>query len=58
MNKYNVWVKLEGEYEIEADSEEEAFILASYFAIQGGDWYKTVEPLTNKEKGDIIMETK
>ena len=56
MNKYNVWVKLEGEYEIEADSEEEAFILASYFAIQGGDWYKTVEPLTNREKGDIIFD--
>ena len=42
--KYKVWVKLEQEYDdIEAESEEEAYEIASDFAIQGGDWEYSVE---------------
>lgn len=42
--KYKVWVKLEEEYDdIEADSAEEAFIIASDAAIAGGDWNYTVK---------------
>lgn len=44
MAKYKVWVCLECEYDdIEADSEEEAFIIASDFAMGGGSWTWTVE---------------
>ena len=44
--KYKVWVKLEEEYDdIEADSENEAFEIASDAAIAGGDWYYTVKPI-------------
>ena len=44
MNKYRVWVRLEEEYDdIEAQSEEEAFVIASDYAIKSGCWYKTVE---------------
>lgn len=49
--KYKVFVRLEGEYEdIEADNPEEAFIMASDFAIGGGDWMYDVVPL--EEDGD------
>ena len=42
--KYKVWVRLEAEYDgIEADSEEEAFQIASDAAISGGDWDYSVE---------------
>lgn len=54
---YKVWVKLECEYDdIEADSEEEAFLIASDAAIAGGDWNYTVR----KEQGcDVVnMESK
>ena len=48
--KYKVWVKLEVEYDnIEADSEEEAFEIASDAAIAGGDWYHTVTPVEEEE---------
>lgn len=41
---YKVWVCLEAEYDdIEADSEEEAFIIASEAAMGGGDWSFKVE---------------
>ena len=44
MALYKVWVRLEEEYnDIEADSEEEAFIIASDAAMEGGSWYKRVE---------------
>ena len=40
---YKVWVCLEGEYDdIEADSEEEAFRIASDAAMAGGSWEWTV----------------
>ncbi|MBP3773153.1 MAG: hypothetical protein J6I53_10775 [Treponema sp.] len=42
--KYEVSVKLVAEYDdIEAESEEEAFEIASDAAIQGGDWFYTVK---------------
>lgn len=41
MAKYRVWVRLEAEYDdIEADSEEEAFEIASDCAMGGGSWEK------------------
>lgn len=44
MANYKVWVRLEAEYDdIEAENEEEAFIIASEFAMSGGDWQRTVE---------------
>lgn len=43
---YKVWVCLECEYDdIEADSEEEAFQIASDAAMSGGSWAWTVEPV-------------
>ena len=40
---YKVWVCLESEYDdIEANSEEEAFIIASEAAMSGGSWDFTV----------------
>lgn len=42
---YKVWVCLENEYDdIEADTEEEAFNIASEAAMNGGSWQFTVEP--------------
>ena len=41
---YKVWVCLEAEYDdIEADSEEEAFLIASDAAMSGGSWECRVE---------------
>ena len=41
---YRVWVCLEAEYDdIEADSEDEAFIIASEAAMSGGSWTYKVE---------------
>ena len=41
---YKVWVCLEAEYDdIEADSEEEAFLIASGAAMSGGTWEWRVE---------------
>lgn len=40
---YKVWVRLESEFDdIEADSEEEAFQIASDAAMSGGSWEWTV----------------
>ena len=45
--KYKVWVKLEQEYDdIEAESEEEAYEIASDLAMQGGDWEYTVKEMS------------
>ena len=42
---YRVWVQLEAEYDdIEANSEEEAFMIASNAAMSGGSWEWTVAP--------------
>ena len=44
MKTYRVWVCLECEYDdIEADSEEEAFEIASDAAMNGGSWDWRVE---------------
>ena len=41
---YKVWVRLEEEYDdIEAETEEEAFIIASDLAMEGGTWQKAVD---------------
>lgn len=42
---YRVWVCLEAEYDdIEADSEDEAFLIASDAAMSGGSWdYRVVK---------------
>lgn len=46
MKRYKVWVRLEEEYDdIIADSEEEAFIVASDAAISGSSWYYSVEEI-------------
>lgn len=42
--KYKVWVSLEAEYDdIYADSEEEAFLIASEAAMNGGSWEWSVQ---------------
>lgn len=44
MSRYKVWVRLEAEYDdIEADSEEEAFIIASDDAMAGACWQRDVK---------------
>ncbi len=48
--RYKVWVRLEAEYDdIEADSEEEAFLIASNAAMSGGSWEQTVEEIPAEE---------
>lgn len=50
MSIYKVWVRLEEEYDdIEADSEEEAFEIASEYAMSGGSWQKLVELVAESE---------
>lgn len=42
--KYTVHVILDATYDnIEADSEDEAFIIASDYAMDGGDWWYDIE---------------
>lgn len=49
MALYKVWVRLECEYDdIEADSEEDAFHIASDYAMGGGSWDYHVEEVENK----------
>ena len=51
MSIYKVWVRLEEEYDdIEADSEEEAFEIASESAMSGGSWQKLVELAAESEE--------
>ncbi len=50
MKKYRVWVRLEEEYDgIEAYRPEEAFIIASEAAMEGGCW---------QHKEEIVEEDK
>ena len=43
--RYKVWACLENEFDdIEADSEEEAFLIASEAAMSGSSWEWTVKP--------------
>lgn len=50
MNIYRVWVCLEETYDdIEAESEEEAFEIASDYAMDGGCWQRTVELMAESE---------
>lgn len=47
---YKVWVCLEAEYDdIEANSEEEAFQIASDSAMSGGSWEWTAAPAEEDE---------
>lgn len=51
MAKYKVWVCLEETYDdIEADSEEEAFQIASDAAMEGGCWRWNAELIEANEK--------
>ena len=45
MNRYSVYVSLEGSYEVEAESEAEAFEIASDYAMNGGSWSWTIDTL-------------
>ena len=48
---YKVWVCLEAEYDdIEADSEDEAFMIASEAAMGGGDWSYRIEKQEENEE--------
>lgn len=48
---YRVWVRLEVEYDdIEADTEEEAFQIASDAAMSGGSWDWIATPIEEEEK--------
>ena len=48
---YRVWVCLETEYDdIEADSPEEAFLIASEAAMSGGTWQYTAEPVEKEDE--------
>ena len=42
-NRYQVFVRLEGVYTIVADDEDEAFVIASDYAMRGGDWEYDVD---------------
>ncbi len=43
---YKVWIRLEAEYDdIEADNEEEAFLIASDAAMSGGSWEWNIEKI-------------
>ena len=51
MKKYKVWVQLSEEYDdIEAENEEEAFVIASNYAMQGGCWEYDVEEVTEESE--------
>lgn len=51
--KYHVWVCIEAEYDdVEADSEEEAFIQASDDAMSGGSWDFIVKPAERGNSDD------
>lgn len=53
--KYKVWVCLEAEYDdIEADSEEEAFLIASEAAMSGGSWDFTIEEVEDSEREESV----
>ena len=53
MKMYRVKVCLEAEYyDIEAENEEEAFAIASDYAVGGGDWYSEVEELCEIEEAE------
>lgn len=50
MSRYKVWVRLEAEYDdVEADNEEEAFIIASEDAMAGACWQRNVELFEDDE---------
>ena len=50
MKKWKVHVILDEEYDdIEAETEEEAFEIASDFAMQGGSWEYTAFPILRKK---------
>ena len=49
MKKYRVWVCLENEYDdIEAEDEDDAFLQASEYAIEGANWKWYVEEIEDE----------
>ncbi len=54
MAKYRVYVCLEAEYDdIEADSEDEAFIIASDAAMNGENWQWNAEEIIKEDDKDV-----
>ena len=54
MKRYKVWVQLSAEYDdIEAENEEEAFIIASDCAIEGGDWERYIEEIDEESEEEV-----
>ena len=50
MPYYKVWVRLTGDYDcIEAENEDEAFVIASDDAMSGGCWESCVEEISDDE---------
>ena len=57
MGRYRVWVRLEEEYDdIEAGSAEEAFIIASDAAMEGGCWSHEEELIDGEQDDDESEE--
>jgi hypothetical protein len=51
IKKYKVWVQLETEYDdIEAENEEEAFVKASEYAMNGASWRYEVTEIEEVEE--------
>ena len=51
MSRWKVWVRLECEYDdVEADSEEEAFLIASEDAMSGGSWDYSATPVEEEDE--------
>ena len=54
MKRYKVWVQLSAEYDdIEAENEEEAFIIASDCAMGGGDWEHYEEEIEEESEEEV-----
>lgn len=50
MPYYKVWVRLTGDHDcIEAENEDEAFVIASDDAMSGGNWESDVEEIEDED---------
>lgn len=57
MALFKVWVRLEEEYdEIEADNEEEAFLIASEYAMSGGTWQHIVQHIGDCKEEEVMKK--
>ena len=54
MKRYKVWVQLSAEYDdIEAENEDEAFIIASDYAMGGGNWESYIEEIEEDSDEEV-----